>query len=307
MALTAHPPESRREWRQIGRDGIVELHEYRCGAHAGSRPQADRFGRASIAIVRSGVFAIRSALGSNLLTSGFILLGNPGQHYEASHDHAGGDRCTVFSFRDGAIEELADLVRRGARRDPFARNVLPPLPRAEALRLAAQDCIDTAAPPMALEEVALSLAASVLGEAGSGAARPAAPASDDLHARERILATIARIEEHAEQDLSLTDLSESIGMNPYRLVRSFSHVTGVTPYRFLLRTRIKNAIEMLRDTAAPVTTIAYDCGFGDLSNFINTFRREVGCSPRRFRKAGPPLGGPANFRTLLSAQSPEQA
>ena len=49
---------------------------------------------------------------------------------------------------------------------------------------------------------------------------------------------------------------------------------------------LRRAIELLRDTRRPVTEVAFEVGFGDLSNFINTFRREVGQSPLRFRKAG---------------------
>jgi AraC family transcriptional regulator len=300
-------PPARRHWSELGRDGLVEVHEYRCAACAGSRPQADQFGRASIAFVRSGVFAIRSDRGAHLLTHGFLLLGNPGQHYEASHDHAGGDRCLVFSFRDRVVEDLADSMRRGVRRDPFNLNVIPPMPRAEALRLAAEDRLDSDAAPMGLEEVALALAACALEQAGAGAPRPASSERDDRRARERILGAIATIEQCAERDLSLADLSQAAGLSPFHLVRTFKRATGVTPYRFLLRTRIRNAIEMLRDTSAPVTSIAYDVGFGDLSNFINAFRREVGCSPRQYRSAGPPLRSGLISRGPLSARSPEQA
>jgi len=40
----------------------------------------------------------------------------------------------------------------------------------------------------------------------------------------------------------------------------------------------------LRDTAQPVTTIAYEAGWSDLSNFTRTFGRDVGCSPGGFRR-----------------------
>ncbi|MHB8383927.1 MAG: helix-turn-helix transcriptional regulator, partial [Candidatus Binataceae bacterium] len=72
-------------------------------------------------------------------------------------------------------------------------------------------------------------------------------------------------------------------------IRIFKRETGVTPYHFLLQTRIRNSIEFLRDTAQPITGIAFDVGFSDLSNFINAFRREVGCSPREYRKSGAPI------------------
>jgi AraC-like DNA-binding protein len=60
----------------------------------------------------------------------------------------------------------------------------------------------------------------------------------------------------------------------------------VTPHRFLIQTRIRRAIALLRETSRPVTEIAFEVGFGDLSNFINAFRREVGVSPRRYRQSG---------------------
>jgi AraC-like DNA-binding protein len=38
-------------------------------------------------------------------------------------------------------------------------------------------------------------------------------------------------------------------------------------------------------TKAPVTAIALDVGFEDLSNFTRTFHAEFGASPRQYRLA----------------------
>ncbi len=59
----------------------------------------------------------------------------------------------------------------------------------------------------------------------------------------------------------------------------------MTPYRYLLRARVQRAIGLLANTDRPVTGIAFDVGFGDLSNFVRTFHRAAGVSPRRFRDA----------------------
>ena len=40
-----------------------------------------------------------------------------------------------------------------------------------------------------------------------------------------------------------------------------------------------------RASREPVTDIALDVGFEDLSNFMRTFRAEFGVSPRRYRLA----------------------
>jgi AraC family transcriptional regulator len=278
----AHPEPPRTCERVC--DGLVQLREYHCAVRAGDPPEEEQFGRASIAIVRSGVFGVRSGRQSKLLTTGFQLLGNRGQTYETSHDHAGGDRCLVFDFHGTVVEELAESMRRGAGRRPFATNVLPPTPRAEAIWHLAEEHLRSGADAIGLEELGLSLAEQVIREVGSGTPRPAA--HDDPRAREQVLAATARIEEYSNEELCLADLAKSTGQSQFQFIRQFKRETGVTPYRFLLQARIRQAIALLRDTSAPITGIAYDVGFGDLSNFINAFRREVGCSPREFRKSG---------------------
>ena len=42
---------------------------------------------------------------------------------------------------------------------------------------------------------------------------------------------------------------------------------------------------MLADGAESITAVAYDVGFGDLSNFVRTFHRAAGVSPSEFRAA----------------------
>jgi AraC-like DNA-binding protein len=68
-------------------------------------------------------------------------------------------------------------------------------------------------------------------------------------------------------------------------LRLFSSVLGVTPHQYLVRSRLRHAARLLADDERSVTDIAYDVGFGDLSNFVRTFHRAAGVSPRRFREA----------------------
>ena len=272
-------------WADSAREGLVRVREYRCTACDGDPPQAEQFDRASIAIVRSGVFGIRTGKRTQLLSPGFLLLGNATQRYEASHDHGVGDRCVVFDFQGRALEDLADSLRRGAGAQPFAVNVLPPHPRVDALRRLAQDLV-AAGPSLGLEELGLLLAAHVLSLSGNGTARPNGSVPDNRRARDNVVAAIAQIESGAAHELALSDLADSAGLSPFHFLRLFKRETGVTPYRFLVQTRIRRAVDLLRDTSRPVTEIAFDVGFTDLSNFINAFRREVGVAPRHYRQSG---------------------
>jgi AraC family transcriptional regulator len=68
-------------------------------------------------------------------------------------------------------------------------------------------------------------------------------------------------------------------------LRVFSSVLGVTPHQYLIRSRLRHAARALVDDARSIATVAYDVGFGDLSNFVRTFHRAAGVSPRGFRRA----------------------
>jgi AraC-like DNA-binding protein len=219
------------------------------------------------------------------LSTGFVLLGNAGQDYEASHDHGVGDRCLVFDFQGRALEDLADTLRKGAHARPFAENVLPPNPRTDALRLLAEETLAGSAPEASLEEIALALARHVLDLAGAGAARPKGTPIQGRKARDVAVAAIANIERSFARELTLAELAAEAELTPFHFLRLFKRETGMTPHRFLLETRVRRALPLLRETTRPVTEIAYEVGFGDLSNFINTFRRALGCSPRQFRQS----------------------
>ena len=71
----------------------------------------------------------------------------------------------------------------------------------------------------------------------------------------------------------------------FHFLRLFSAALGATPHQVLVRARLRHAARLLADGGRSITDVAYDVGFGDLSNFVRTFRRAAGVSPRGFRRA----------------------
>jgi AraC-like DNA-binding protein len=63
-------------------------------------------------------------------------------------------------------------------------------------------------------------------------------------------------------------------VEPYHFLRTFKHVTGVT-HQWLLQAACARR-QTLAAGRDPVTDIALDVGFGDLSNFMRSFRAEFG-------------------------------
>ena len=85
--------------------------------------------------------------------------------------------------------------------------------------------------------------------------------------------------------IDLEDAADQAGISPFHFLRLFSDVLGVTPHQYLVRSRLRHAARLLADDDSPITDIAYDVGFADLSNFVRTFHRAAGASPLKFRQA----------------------
>lgn len=79
--------------------------------------------------------------------------------------------------------------------------------------------------------------------------------------------------------------------------REFRATFGETPHRYLQRRRVERAMELLRESDAPVTEVCLEVGFQSLGTFSRTFRDVVGESPsayrRRFAAGGAALRVPA--------------
>ncbi|MGX4772525.1 AraC family transcriptional regulator [Bradyrhizobium guangdongense] len=87
------------------------------------------------------------------------------------------------------------------------------------------------------------------------------------------------------QDLSVGGVAQELGVTPRYLQRLFE-ADGKTFSSFLIEQRLKRAYRMLREpefVERPVSSIAYDVGFGDLSYFNRSFRRAYGATPTDVR------------------------
>src|SRR6202007_2931295 len=93
------------------------------------------------------------------------------------------------------------------------------------------------------------------------------------------------IDANSHREIELKDAAKQAGISPFHFLRLFSGVLGVTPHQYLVRSRLRHAARLLADRDIAITDVAYDVGFGDLSNFVRTFHRAAGVSPLRFRQA----------------------
>lgn len=84
--------------------------------------------------------------------------------------------------------------------------------------------------------------------------------------------------------IAMADLCRACGVSKAHLTRLFTLEFGLPPLRALRRIRLDRACQLLAETPQSITDIAWHCGFDDPLSFSAAFRREIGLSPRDFRR-----------------------
>ncbi|MEC7762035.1 MAG: helix-turn-helix domain-containing protein [Pseudomonadota bacterium] len=90
----------------------------------------------------------------------------------------------------------------------------------------------------------------------------------------------------ADSTLTPGCLAEQMGISIRHLQRAFACI-GLTPTDYLMRRRLEKACRLLEERKRSgaqtlVSTIAYQCGFNDVSYFNRQFRRAFDCSPGQY-------------------------
>ena len=96
---------------------------------------------------------------------------------------------------------------------------------------------------------------------------------------------ITYIEENYSRDIYLDDIAKHVAMSRSYLSAEFKAVTGISPYNYLITTRIEKAGEALKNGNKKIINIAYECGFTNLTAFNKAFKRIVGMTPTELRKS----------------------
>jgi AraC-like DNA-binding protein len=253
----------------------ISVSDFRCGAGPNDKPFVERFDCHSVSYVRKGSFGCRTRGRAFELVAGSVLVGFPGDEYICTHDHVCGDECLSFFLDPELVEAIGD------RTEIWRVGAAPPLPELMVLGELAQAAA-CGRSDIGLDEVG-QLLASRLVEVVSGRSREPAPAK--ARDRRRAVEAALWIDANSHREIDLERAASEAGISPFHFLRLFANVLGVTPHQYLVRSRLRHAARLLADDDLPITDVAYGVGFGDLSNFVRTFHRAAGVSPRRFREA----------------------
>ncbi len=95
---------------------------------------------------------------------------------------------------------------------------------------------------------------------------------------------IAYIQAHLSDKLSVEKIAASAGYSTSYFSHLFAQETGMSPYQFVMKSRVEHAQQLLQTTRLPIQEIAFQCGFNSVANFSYSFHRMAGISPHEYRK-----------------------
>jgi AraC family transcriptional regulator len=249
---------------------------YHCDAGPQDAPFPEVHTAHSLSYVRRGTFGYQCRGARRELVPGAVLVGRPGDEYTATHDHQGaGDECLSFRLAPELLDEV------GAPAGAWRSVALPPRPELMVLGELALAAVEGRS-DVGVDEVGLALLARFARTAIGLPLERRPPSSQD---RRRAVEAALWLDAHAREPVDLRTAARHVGLGAFHFLRLFSAVVGATPHQYLVRARLRRAARLLAEADLSISEVALDVGFGDLSNFVRTFRRAAGASPRSFRRA----------------------
>lgn len=85
------------------------------------------------------------------------------------------------------------------------------------------------------------------------------------------------------EEQSIDHACENLGIARRTFTKHFQKVTGSTWLNYIHQLAIDHAKQRLRHSDVPVTSIAFECGFNDLSTFYRQFKRHCKMAPLEYR------------------------
>ena len=95
--------------------------------------------------------------------------------------------------------------------------------------------------------------------------------------------TLAYIQAHLAENVSLATLAAVAQMSPTHFAHLFKDATGRAPHQYVLWCRMEQAKHLLAETDLPITEIGHHVGCTDHSHFTALFRKHITMTPKAYR------------------------
>lgn len=101
-----------------------------------------------------------------------------------------------------------------------------------------------------------------------------------------VIRAVKYINDNIEKNITIDEVCSEVHMSKYYFCRQFKKATDTTVMKYILKTRIVMAKNMLLNENLTITEISNRCGFSSVSYFSRIFKEETGISPLKYKKEG---------------------
>ena len=84
-------------------------------------------------------------------------------------------------------------------------------------------------------------------------------------------------------NLSITELAHLCGCSLATFKRRFRKYFDQSPAQYFLQKKLEKSLQLLSIDTLPISEIAYDCGFENITHFNRAFKKHFGKTPTQLR------------------------
>ncbi|WP_299765873.1 AraC family transcriptional regulator [uncultured Dokdonia sp.] len=107
--------------------------------------------------------------------------------------------------------------------------------------------------------------------------------NQNIHKPKWIETLFELLNDRWQEQISLYELSIIIGVHPVTISKQFRKYFNCTYGEYMRKLKVKNSIDLIKNSNLPLIDIAYHCGFADQSHFSRNFKQFTGFLPSEFR------------------------
>lgn len=267
---------------------FYKIVDFRCKCDICSITEPEYHTNFSISYVQSGSFVYKVFRRDLEAHSGRFLVSKPEFEHVVKHFDNCPDKCTILSFTREFYHHLSEEY--GVTKNWFFNDndiqslLLNATPETEYIHAAiTNEFRSDSHNKLLVDTLVFELVKKIFEHLDLNRYSTSIIKKDRYH-----LSTIENaknyIHTNYRKNISLTDISENSFVSPFHFTRVFKSITGVTPYQYLLETRLVNANVLLKHTTLPVTQICFDSGFNNADHFATAFKKRYNIQPSAVRK-----------------------
>jgi AraC-like DNA-binding protein len=221
---------------------------------------------------------MRGIVGSHVKKNGIYC-----QHHKAGYCHSGVGVSFLPDFFDPILNSRHGISPDELVRAFNALHCFPLIPDAALiLKQIGEASFNGDIGNLWIEAKILELVAIVLDwyRRHNAEAQPSLKENDQAGIAEAMQYTV----EHYSEPLTLEILAKQAAMSISKFTAAFKTHTGISAAAYIRRIRMDKAMDLLKNTSAPLGDIAGIVGYKHHSNFSSFFLEQFGVTPSEFRK-----------------------